>query len=139
MTRSLGAFLFFKKKEPRDLRPRYLAQFSLLPEGFVLRDKDPLQPIRSPDFEMLAALTYDNGCIACHSWRGVGGKAHHIAARTGLAHGGYALPIEQYQQKVLRQFFFQQGEVAALIGASPNRFSDRVAQKLYALFRPLAQ
>ncbi len=133
MARSLGAFLFFRRPPPAHLNPPFGAQFALTEASLALTDSDPLAEIRRLDKDVFAALTHANGCLSCHAWRGVGGRAHHLRADTGKTHGGYGLPLADYPRRVWRRFLFDQAAVAAEIGATANPVPAATSRKLFSL------
>ncbi|HWP58440.1 MAG TPA: hypothetical protein VNL14_11170 [Candidatus Acidoferrales bacterium] len=126
MARPLGAFIYFLKEPPRALWP-HPAQYALTEESFRLVEQDPLAPIRALPGPVYEALTFQNGCVYCHSFRGAGTKSHHILAATGAPHGGFALPLEDYPPDVWKEFIFNQIEVAKKMGVSPTLSSRRRA------------
>lgn len=133
MARSLGAFIYFLDTPPEKFYPRYQAQFALTPDSFRLLDSDPLQPLDDLDPALYRLITVDNGCTSCHSFRGVGAKAHHLTAASAEPHGGYALPLESYAPDVWKRFIFEQRAVAELIGVSPNLLPEDLGRQLYQL------
>jgi hypothetical protein len=79
------------------------------------------------------ALTFRNGCVYCHSFRGAGAQSHHVLAGTGEPHGGFALPLESYPPEVWKTFMFDQEKVAKKMGASPNIVAESAREVLYDL------
>ena len=132
MARPLGAFIHFQKQPPVELRVQS-SHYALTPESFRLLENDPLGPLKDIPKEVYEVLTYRNGCIYCHTFRGVGSRSHHTLVSTGAPHGGFALPLETYPPDVWKAFIFNQYEVAAKIGASPNDVEENVRQALYDL------
>jgi hypothetical protein len=128
----LGAFIYFLDPPPREL----VAQswhFGLTEESFRRLKNDPLEAIRHLPKTVEEALTFRNGCVYCHSFRGVGSRSHHVDAITGKPHGGFALPLESYPSEVWRAFMFDQANVAKKMGATPNVVSDAARQELFDL------
>jgi hypothetical protein len=78
-------------------------------------------------------LTFRNGCVHCHTFRGVGSRSHHVHALTGQAQGGFALPLESYPAQVWREFMFNQTAVAKKMGATPNIVQENARQALFDL------
>jgi acetyl esterase/lipase len=128
----LGGFIYFLDAPPREL----LAQswhFGLTEDSFRRSKEDPLKAIRDLPKGVEEALTFRNGCVYCHSFRGVGSRSHHVHALTGKPQGGFALPLESYPNEVWRAFMFNQVEVAKRMGATPNIVSDAARQALFDL------
>src|SRR5438105_4486907 len=117
MARPLGAFIHFLKEPPDELAPQP-AQYGLTPESFRLAGKDPLASLRGLRKDIYEAMTYRNGCVYCHSFRGIDSRSHHVIASTGAPHGGFALPLPSYPAEVWKSFIFDQNKVANKIGAS---------------------
>ncbi len=132
MARPLGAFIHFLKEPPVELQVQS-SHYALTPESFRLFNDDPLKRLRNIPKEVYDVLTYRNGCVYCHSFRGVGSRSHHTVVSTGAPHGGFALPLETYPPKVWKGFIFNQHDVAEKIGASPNVVEENVRQELYDL------
>ena len=128
----LGAFIYFLDPPPREL----VAQswhFGLIEKSFRRLKNDPLEAIRDLPKTVEEALTFRNGCVYCHSFRGVGSRSHHVDALTGKPHGGFALPLESYPSEVWRAFMFDQANVAKKMGATPNIVSDTAREELFNL------
>lgn len=132
MARPVGAFVHFLKQPPAPLQPK-VWHSGLMPDSFRLASEDPLRPLGDLPTPVFEALTYRNGCIFCHSFRGVGSRSHHNLAATGEPHGGFALPLEQYPREVWREFVFNQEQVARKMGATPNTVAKEARQLLYDL------
>jgi acetyl esterase/lipase len=132
MARPLGAFVYFLKEPPRPLWP-HPAQYALKEDSFKLMSEDPLGPLRSLPQGAYETLTFRNGCVYCHTFRGIGSKSHHTLASTGAAHGGYGLPLEAYPPPVWKEFIFNQIDTAKKIGVSPNLVDERDRQAMYDL------
>src|SRR5581483_11551590 len=105
--------------------------FGLSADSFRRYPSDPLKAIRDVPREVEEALTFRNGCVYCHEFRGAG--SHHVHALTGAAQGGFALPLEDYPPEVWREFLFDQVEVAKKMGAMPNLVSGNARQALFDL------
>ena len=132
MARPLGAFIHFLKEPPDELAPQP-AQYGLTPESFRLAGKDPLASLRGLRKDIYEAMTYRNGCVYCHSFRGIDSRSHHVIASTGAPHGGFALPLPSYPAEVWKSFIFDQNKVANKIGASPNMVVPETRQALFDL------
>ena len=133
MIRPVGPFLFFPKGAPAHLRDTTLATFAL--ESFDFEKDDPLASVRKLSPVLRATLTGNDGCLKCHSLRGAGAHAHHVRALDGKAHGGFALPLEEYRPDVLRRFLFEQEAVAAGFGVAPLNVPPDVRTALFDLAR----
>jgi len=128
----LGGFIYFLDPPPREL----LAQswhFGLTEGSFRKVKDDPLKAIRDVPKAVEEALTFRNGCVYCHSFRGIGSRSHHVDALTGKPQGGFALPLESYPSEVWRSFIFDQVEVAKKMGATPNIVGDAARGPLFEL------
>jgi arylformamidase len=132
MARPLGAFIHFLKKPPQELPPQG-AQYGLTENSFKLMAADPLGPLQGLQKGLYDTITVRNGCVYCHSLRGVGSRSHHVTAATAAQHGGLALPLESYPPEVWKSFIFDQESVARKIGASPNMVADPIRQSLFDL------
>jgi arylformamidase len=130
MTRPVGAFIHFLKEPPLEFL-RQPSHDALTVDSFQLADSDPLGRLRSLPKEIYEVMTSQNGCVYCHTFRGVGSRSHHTKASDGAAHGGFALPLEEYPASVWKAFVFNQEEVAAKIGASPNPVPGSLRQSLH--------
>jgi hypothetical protein len=86
--------------------------FALTENSFRKTKEDPLKAIRDVPKDVEEALTFRNGCVYCHTFRGIGSRSHHVHALTGKPHGGFALPLESYPPEVWRTFMFDQEAVA---------------------------
>lgn len=133
MVRPLGAFLHFRKPVPDELRPRFFADYSLTVDSFRLVDRDPLAPLRDIPAPLWPVFNHENGCISCHSFRGIEVQAHHVQAMNLEPHGGNALPLTSYAPQVWRRFLFEQERVANKIGVTPNPVREEVVPLLYEL------
>ncbi len=132
MARPLGAFIHFLKEPPEALRLQ-AAHYGLTENSFKLAASDPLAGLQDLKKDTYETLTYRNGCVYCHSFRGIGSRSHHVAAMTGAAHGGFALPLESYPAEVWKAFIFDQSKAAEKIGASPNPVAEQSRQALFDL------
>lgn len=132
MARPLGAFIHFMKEPPREIALQ-ASHFALTEDSFRLVATDPLAALKDLRRDLHDTVTFRNGCVYCHSLRGVGARSHHVTAETGAPHGGFALPLESYPPEVWKAFLFDQTAVARTIGASPNPVADGVRQPLYDL------
>jgi len=56
---------------------------------------------------------------------------------TAQPQGGYALPLADYSEEVLRSFVFDQETTAAKIGVTPNPVDEAVAEQFFAWTRTL--
>jgi hypothetical protein len=132
MARPLGAFVHFLKEPPAEITPQ-ASQFALTEDSFRLVAADPLAKLRTLPRDVRETLTFRNGCVYCHTFRGIGSRSHHVTAAAGAPHGGLALPLEDYPPDAWRAFLFDQQRVAREIGASPNPVPDPGRQALYDL------
>jgi len=128
----LGAFVYFLKEPPPELAAQSW-HFGLTADSFRRFHDDPLKAIRDLPKDVEEALTFRNGCVYCHAFRGVGARSHHVHALTGAAQGGFALPLEDYPPEVWREFIFNQVEVAKRMGATPNLVRESARQPLFDL------
>ena len=127
--RPLGAFLHFRKPPPRVDWVPLLLRANLVYDQITFADEDPLAKLdQLPDKAEHIVLT---NCVRCHSIEQVGGRAHHVVAATGEAQPGLALPLESYSRDVMRNFLFNQAEVARKIGVKPNGMPEDVARELF--------
>jgi acetyl esterase/lipase len=132
MSRPLGAFIHFLKDPPPEISP-HPAQFALTEASFRLAAEDPLAGLKDLRKDIYETLTFRNGCIYCHTLRGVGAKSHHVTATAGTPHGGLALPLESYPAEVWKSFIFDQTAIAKKIGASPNPVAEGTRQAFFEL------
>ena len=132
MARPLGAFIYFLNEPPLPLRPR-ASHYGLKVDSFELAETDPLARLGDLPQPVYETLTFRNGCVYCHSFRGIDSKSHHNLASTGKPYGGFALPLESYPPHVWKEFLFNQLEVAKRIGASPNVVDAKARRSLYDL------
>jgi acetyl esterase/lipase len=132
MARPLGAFFHFMKEPPAEFALQ-AAHFALTEDSFSLVASDPLASIKDLRKEIYETVTWRNGCVYCHSLRGIGSRSHHVAAASGAPHGGLALPLESYPPAVWKNFIYDQDTVAKKIGASPNPVPEGTRQALYEL------
>lgn len=131
MVRPLGAFIFFQKEPPDIYNPAFYAHYALTLDSFKLHKTDPLADLSDFSPAFFKMFVYTNGCTSCHSFRGVGTRAHHDNALTLEAEGGFALPLESYPPAVWREFVFNQEAVANKIGVLPNTLPKEFQQELY--------
>ncbi|WP_437519984.1 hypothetical protein WME79_25620 [Sorangium sp. So ce726] len=129
MIRPLGAFLHFRTP-PADLGNKTYAAFGLGTASFHWVEGDPLAPLRSLPGGLREVLIGEQGCVKCHSFRGVEARAHHALALDGTPYGAFALPLEDYPSEVLRRFLFEQDAVAESFGVVPIRVEETVARQL---------
>jgi arylformamidase len=132
MARPLGSFIYFLKKPPQDL-PFHAAQYGLTENSFKLMATDPLATLKDLQKDVYETITIRNGCVYCHSLRGVGSQSHHVTASAAAKHGGLALPLESYPSEVWKSFIFNQESVAKKIGATPNPVAEQTRQPLFDL------
>jgi hypothetical protein len=132
MARPLGAFIYFLKDPPEELSVQ-AAQYALTEDSFRLVGSDPLASLKDLQKDVYETVTYRNGCVYCHTLRGVGSRSHHVTAAAGKAHGGFALPLESYPPEVWKNFIFNQHAVAKKIGASPNTVAEETRNSFYEL------
>jgi acetyl esterase/lipase len=132
MARPLGAFIYFLKDPPEELSLQ-AAHYALTEDSFRLAAGDPLASLKDLQKEVYDTVTHRNGCVYCHTVRGVGSRSHHVTAAKGTAHGGFALPLESYPLEVWKNFIFNQNAVAKKIGASPNTVAEETQKPFYDL------
>ncbi len=133
MIRPVGAFLFFPQPAPRELVDATFATYGLTPASFQLMKADPLGPVRGVAPEIWRVLTGQNGCLACHAFRGAGARSHHARADDGQGYGAVALALEEYPPLAWWQFLFDQEAAAATIGVRPLKVEGPAARALYDL------
>ncbi|MGH7872959.1 MAG: alpha/beta hydrolase [Candidatus Binatia bacterium] len=129
---TLGAFIHFLEKPLPELAAQSW-HFGLTDDSFQRSKTDPLKAVRDVPKDVEEALTFRNGCVYCHSFRGVGAASHHVNAMTGKPQGGFALALESYPPEVWKTFMFDQETVAKKMGATPNIVRDSVRQPLFEL------
>lgn len=132
LTMTLGAFIYFLETPPRELAAQSW-HFGLTENSFRRVKDDPLRAIRDVPGDVHEALTFRNGCVYCHSFRGAGARSHHVHALSGKPQGGFALPLEEYPAEVWKNFMFNQVEVAQKMGATPNIVREGARQALFEL------
>jgi len=131
MIRPLGAFLLFRTPPPEALPNKTYAGFGLDAKSFHWVKDDPLAPIRSLGGGLRETLIGQEGCLECHSFRGVGARSHHALALDGTPYGAYALSLEEYPTDVLHRFLFDQDAVAKSFGVNPLVVEKTVAGQLF--------
>jgi acetyl esterase/lipase len=132
MARPLGAFVYFPGDEPSaEMGNRLLGRYALTSDSFRLREEDPRARLSDLPPLVRSALTATPGCISCHAFRSIGGRALHLRADDGSRMGGHALPLERYPPIVWKRFIFDQARVAEEVGASPIEFEPELAQALF--------
>ncbi|MSQ59090.1 MAG: alpha/beta hydrolase [Betaproteobacteria bacterium] len=94
--RGLGGMLYVRKAPPEHLRLRFSAGMSLTASSFSLAETSPLQAFPNLPESLKPVLTYTNGCLSCHTLRGIGSLAHHNRVEDGAKQGGLGLPLEDY-------------------------------------------
>lgn len=132
LTMTVGGFIYFQNEPPRHLQAQSW-HFGLAADSFRRTSEDPLRAIKDVPREVYDALTYRNGCVYCHSFRGVGSRSHHVQALTSQPKGGFALPLESYPPEVWRRFVFEQEAVAKKMGAFPNLVAESARGVLFEL------
>jgi acetyl esterase/lipase len=132
LTLTLGGFIHFLVPPPRELAAQSW-HFGLTAGSFRRMKDDPLKPVRGVSKDVEDALTFRNGCLYCHSFRGAGARSHHVHALTGRAQGGFALPLESYPPEVWKNFMFDQEAVAKKMGAMPNIVQESARVPLFEL------
>ncbi len=130
MARPVGAFIHFLESPPPELI-RQAPYYGLTENSFKLSADDPLGSLKAMPKEVYEAMTVRNGCVYCHSFRGIGSQSHHVTESGNKPHGGLALPLESYPENVWKDFIFNQEEAAKKIGASPNMVDEEARQALY--------
>jgi len=131
LARPMGGFLYFLDEPEEKLMAKIPSHFSLDASSFELSDEDPLALLRGIDPDVLSVMTLENGCLNCHSFKGVGTRSSHLRARDAEPQGGFALALEEYPPEVWKRFVFEQEVSAAMIGTSPNPVRSDAANKLY--------
>ena len=135
--RPLGPFLSFRKPVPDDLFPPADPILALHLGGIEFSNENPFAAISAYSDTVQRVITKDNQCIYCHQIEGMGGRAYHLDAMTAQPQGGYALPLGDYSEEVMRQFVFDQGATAAKFGFTPNAVDAAVADEFFAWTRTL--
>ena len=129
---TLGAFVHFLNEPPRELAAQSW-HFALTENSFRRVKEDPLKTVRDVPKDVEDALTFRNGCVYCHSFRGVESRSHHVHAINGKPQGGFALPLESYPPEVWKTFMFDQEAVAKKMGATPNIVTEGARKPLFEL------
>ncbi len=132
MFRPVGAFVYFLKPTPDNLQDQSW-NFALTEDSFKLVDKNPFAAIENLPKKLYQVLTIQNGCVYCHRFPGIGSRSFHTVASNGAAHGGFAMPLEDYPPEVWKVFVFNQKAAADKVGATPNMVEESVRQSLYEL------
>jgi len=132
LTMTLGAFVHFLELPSRELMAQSW-HFGLTTDSFRRFAADPLAAVRGLSTDVEEALTFRNGCLYCHSFRGSGSRSHHVHALTGKPQGGFALALESYPSEVWKNFMFEHETVAKKMGATPNIVQDGARQALFEL------
>lgn len=132
MARPLGAFIHFLTEPPPEI-PLHQSQFALTEDSFRLVAADPLAGLKELRKDIYEAVTFRNGCVYCHSLRGVGSQSHHVTASSGSAHGGTALPLESYPPEVWKSFISDPNATAKKIGATPKAVAAGTRQAFFEL------
>ena len=134
MARPLGGFLYFPNEQPEaDESNDLVGRYALTSGSFRLLRDDPLAPLEGLPKPLRRTLSVSPGCMGCHQFRGVGGRAFHIRADDGSGIGGHALPLERYPAIVWKRFVFDQAAVAKEVGASAIEFEPTLAKALFDL------
>jgi len=120
--RLLGPTLHFKngKGMPEALGIALPLRSAQTLDGITFSDSDPLQAIESYPEAVQKVITTGNECVYCHQIGGIGGRSKHFEAMTMKPQGGYALPLIDYDETVMRTFVYEQEKSAKAIGLSPN-------------------
>ena len=135
--RPLGPFLSFRKPLPDDLTVPIYPLLVLHLGGIAFSNKNPFEAISAYSDTVQRVITKDNKCIHCHQIEGMGGSAYHLDAMTAQPQGGYALPLADYSEEVMRQFVFDQEAAAAKVGVTPNAVEPAVTDAFFAWTRSL--
>ncbi|MGH1537353.1 MAG: hypothetical protein ACRBDX_04815 [Gammaproteobacteria bacterium] len=125
---SLGPFLFFEKPLPENLRLPLWQYGQIMFESIEITKNNPLVSFNNLEPDLSKVLV--GNCISCHEVSGIGGRAHHINAFTRELSPGFGLPLESYENKVMKNFLYNQEAVAAEIGVIPNPVSEVIAKKM---------
>jgi acetyl esterase/lipase len=131
LARPLGGFLHFRKQPPRELLGSVFGLFALTPEGLRVRQQDPMAALRDLAPDLQDFLTREKACVSCHRFRGAGARAGHIRASDGELVGGFGLALEEYPEDAWRRYVFEQGDVAAEIGATIVDLTPEWQRRLY--------
>ncbi len=131
--RGLGGMLYLRKALPAHLALRFTADMSLTADSFSLVEDSPLQAFPNLPDMLKPVLTYTNGCLSCHTLRGVGSLAHHNRIEDGAKQGGLGLPLEDYPPEVWKRFVFQQALAASMVGVKTNLIAEPARQPLFEL------
>ncbi len=128
----LGPALVFTKPVPDELYLPFRQRTALHLKGIAFSKEDPLAKMKSYPPRIQEVITQKNECIFCHAIEGVGGQNYHLNAYTAQPQGGFALPLEDYSEKVMHEFLFNQEAVAAKVGLTPNPIDPDYVQEFYA-------
>src|SRR5581483_3241393 len=83
MARPLGGFIYFLKEPPARQLPDAATMFALTPDSFQRLETDPLAALGALPAPVLDVMKYENACLSCHTFRGVGARAGHVTADGG--------------------------------------------------------
>lgn len=129
--RALGGMIYFRKRPPAQFLLGFSASMSLTPESFALSEKEPLDAFADLPAALKPVMTHVNGCLSCHTLRGVGTLAHHVRIADGAKQGGFALPLEAYPDEVWKRFVFEQAKVAKMVGVTANLVAEPARAPLF--------
>ena len=132
--RTLGPFLYFRKRLPKELLIPLLMRSALKFEGIQFVKDDPLKDLYELPKNIHQVLLKEGRCIDCHAVGDLGGHGYHISAKTGEGQDGFALPLTAYSPEVLEAFLFDQENVAAQLGMSPLKVRPDAAKEMYEWF-----
>lgn len=131
--RLLGPTLHFAnaKDMPASLGMPLPLRSALTLDGIKFSEEDPLYQISSHPETVQEVITSGNECIHCHQIGDIGGHAKHFEAMTMKPQGGFALPLTDYSEEVMRTFVYEQEKSAKAIGLSPNPITEEAQEAFY--------
>jgi hypothetical protein len=130
LVRPLGAFLYVPGGRLESEMGGTSARFALNENSFRWVTEDPLAMLADLSPQARAAMT-GGACMQCHAFRGIGGGGHHIGAFSRETEAGLALPLEDYPNKVMERFLFDQEAVAAMMGTVPVPMDEETISLLH--------
>jgi hypothetical protein len=133
LARPMGAFLYFLEPPEQPLLPATFGHFGLSEQGFALSEEDPWASLGGFDSELVRSFGVGGGCLQCHAFRGVGGRAGHLRALDAQPQGGFALPLVEYPPEVWRRFVFEPWLTEEQVGAPGHPVAGAAAQLLHEL------
>ncbi len=134
----LGPFLSFKTAPPPELAVPPLMTSLLHLGGISFSREDPLSRLAPYPEPIRNVLKSEGKCIYCHQVDGFGGRAYHLDALTAQGQGGFALPLAEYSEDVMREFLYNQEAVAKKVGLTPNPVHPDVVDEFFELVKGLS-